>query len=71
MAQEKEEKTLIGKAKRIKKMNEMVSLELDELIAALEDPEILHAEITTRKKEIETKLDRVLDMMLEIKRAAK
>jgi len=66
-----EEKTLVGKARRIKKMNEMVSLELDELIIALEDPECLHAEITGRRKEIETKLDRVLDMMLEIKKAAR
>lgn len=65
-----EDKTLVGKALRIKKMNDMVTLELDELIRALEDPEVLHTEIIGRRSDIENKMDRVLDLMLEVKRAA-
>ena len=62
-----EKESMVAKARRMKKLNEMMNQELDELIRALEDPETLHAEITGRRKEFEAKFDRVLDMMLAYK----
>lgn len=62
-------KTLIGKAQRVQKLHRLASLELDELIEALKNPEILHAELTGRRGEIESKLDRVVDMLIEVKKS--
>jgi len=62
------DKTMISKALRVRKLMTMAGMELDELVRALEDPEMLHAELSGRRGEIDSKLDRVLDMMIEVKK---
>ena len=59
---------LVKKACSIKKMVALIDMELDELIDALNDPTILHKELTGRRKEIEEKLHNVVETMVDLKK---
>lgn len=72
MSNNKSTKTgLLDKAMGIKDLVVLTNVELDELIAALKDPNILHKEFTGRRKEIEDKLHNAVQMLVEIKRSMK
>ncbi len=62
---------LVKKASSIKKMVALVDMELDELIEALKDPNVLRKELTGRKKEIEEKLHSVIETMVEVKKLSR
>jgi len=63
------EKSLIKKAKGIKNLIALTNVELDELIDALQDPSVLHRELTGRRAEIEDKLHSAVEMLLEVKKS--
>lgn len=66
-----EDKTLVAKAQRVKKIADVLCLELDELISSLKDSNFLRAELRGRTPEIIDKFDKVLDMIIEIKQNKK
>lgn len=63
------EKSLIKKAKGIKNLVALTNAELDELIDALQNPAVLHRELTGRRAEIEDKLHSAVEMLLEVKKS--
>jgi len=62
---------LLDKAKNIKNLVTLVDVELDELISLLNDPTILQKELSGRRKEIEEKLQSVVETMIEVKKLSR
>ena len=71
MSKENTSNGLVKKACGIKKMVALADMELDELIEALKDPNVLRRELTGRGKEIEEKLHSVIETMIEVKKLSR